>query len=281
MGLDGVTFPEARMVLDRIGFVAPLSAPIARPTRSPVPNEDEIDCMTLMGELFHRFLLHSTLGRPARQYLFGTRGITGLHLNALLPSMGYAPEQYMADMQQVLRKRFGKGWHQLAESTGFLRGERESLHERLVFLVRNDSGHIVFYQARTITGSEPKFLNPSFRKTPFAPLRYPFHPGTFVVEGPMDTIAVAAQGFYTVGIFGSVLPTISEIKRWPQPIFGGLDHDCNSTGQDTQAKLATLCRDNAIPYQDWDWAPHKDPAEALETLRPSAFTHLLSGHRAA
>ncbi len=70
--------------------------------------------MTLMGELFHRFLLHSTLGRPARQYLFGTRGITGLHLNALLPSMGYAPEQYMADMQQVLRKRFGKGWHQLA-----------------------------------------------------------------------------------------------------------------------------------------------------------------------
>jgi DNA primase len=237
-------------------------------TTLPAPSPAQIEAMSIAFGIYHEFLVRR-VGFRARQWLRETRGLQGAYLDLALESVGYSPDggQYHSEVTMALRAHFGEAWLDHAITTGIISrtGGRQRIRNRLIF-VRRDQGRVLYYQARILDGDEQKFLNPpGIRKAFFAPLprEIAIRGGTYIVEGPMDALALAANGCFVLAILGDRPPNATTLNALPHPIIAALDHD-GKAGPIAQQTLLETCQANAIPYEIACMPQQcKDPAEWL------------------
>lgn len=276
MAHEGIRFTQARVRANALQL-HDLSPALPEPPIARSATQDQRLFLGVIAQ-WSSHALTAKSGRVALDYLTQTRGIQGPYLGAILASLGYIPGPLPDDVVTLLKQLFGDRWIELAKETGvFTQSGRSRLAGRIMFWVNDRDGQIVNYQGRNMTDERPKYLGPpNWSKVPYIPSKYPYHPGTYICEGPLDAIAIAVQGYFAVALMGSAIPPLTMMKQWPQPLYGLLDHDDTQfkTGQKAQAQLAKLAQDGKLGYRDVT-LNYKDPAEALQKLGPAQFKQSL------
>lgn len=185
---------------------------------------------------FFQRTLASAQGASAREYL-KQRGLDKQAAEnfevGLSPSDGESLKNHLT--------RVGHSPEQLA-SAGVVRTGDDGLHHdlfrgRLMFPIRDGHGNLVGFGARSLDGSEPKYLNspqgPLFDKSR---LLYAMHrartdirkDGAVIVEGYMDAIAAHQAGFKNVvAQMGTALTEhqVDELRRLTGKMTMALDQD--------------------------------------------------------
>jgi DNA primase len=153
---EKVSFPEAvESVARRFGVAVPERTFDLGPGR-----KEREETLALLEEAAQHFARHlwSTAGQKAREYLLG-RGFKKQTLETI--RAGAAREAW-SDLVDALRGRFpptalvAAGLALERPSGG---GHYDRFRNRVVFPIPNDAGRIVGFGARSIDGSEPKYLN--------------------------------------------------------------------------------------------------------------------------
>lgn len=269
-----------------------------QPIQLPEPTEEQVEAMTAVMAVYTD-MLHRRVGFGARTWLRETRGLSGPLFDHIIEGLGYAPDgaQYQTEVIAALKKISKKNWVPLAISIGILSARgRQKLRKRIIFPVRNKQGQVLYYQARTILSDEElqalyeeknihlaKHLNvPGIRKIPYEPIPKALatHKGTYIDEGPMDALAHATNGFYSLALLGSHIPYAPTLVNLPYPIIGCLDNDEGLTadgklkaGPRAQQTLLDRCRENAIPFLDGTCPTGvKDPSKLLQVWGERRFT---------
>lgn len=208
MEMEKLPFPEAlRVVAEKCGIRAP-----EKRERTPEERRESqqrtalLEMHTAAAEFFARQLRQGAEGKVATAYL-EDRGITAAIQNEF--SLGYAPGSGEALAQHLCRK-FPEKF--LAASGLFSQHEGGRLFDRfrrrVIFPIANESGKIIAFGGRALGDEQPKYLNspetPIYSKSR---VLYHLHAAresirqsgfAILVEGYMDTIAVAAAGFHNV-----------------------------------------------------------------------------------
>jgi DNA primase len=154
MLFERTSFPEAvEGVARRFGVPVPERSFDAGPERRE--REQLLELTGAAAEHFRRNLW-SAAGNKAREYLLG-RGFQKATLERI--DAGAAAESW-SDLLEALKPRFPV---RLLVAAGLVL-EKEGRHydrfrARAVFPIRNESGRVVAFGARSLDGSEPKYLN--------------------------------------------------------------------------------------------------------------------------
>jgi DNA primase len=153
---DKVSFPEAiEIVARRFGIPVPENRYEQGPDRK---ERDEM--LSLLDAATEHFThnLWSAPGTKAREYLLG-RGFKKETLERI--QAGAAADSW-GDLFEVLKRRFPVG---ALMTAGLVREGQKSnkpydwFRNRAVFPILNDTGRVVGFGARSLDGSEPKYLN--------------------------------------------------------------------------------------------------------------------------
>ncbi len=210
MLIENLTFPEAlRRVAEKVGVKL----------RDPAFGDEAHDELTReraglyklheVAAKFYAAQLGATAeGRAARGYL-ADRGVRDETVAQF--RLGYAPADGQALTRCLTDEGFGA---ELLEKSGLVlrdaEGKRrfERFRRRIIFPIANEGGKIVAFGGRALADEQPKYMN-----SPETPIytkgRVLYHLDragsvirkldyTILVEGYMDTIAVASQGIENV-----------------------------------------------------------------------------------
>jgi DNA primase len=153
---DKVSFPEAiEIVARRFGIPVPENRYEQGPDRKE--RDEMLSLLDAASEHFSRNLW-SAPGTKAREYLLG-RGFKKETLERI--QAGAAADSW-GDLFEVLKRRFPVG---ALMTAGLVREGQKSnkpydwFRNRAVFPILSDTGRIVGFGARSLDGSEPKYLN--------------------------------------------------------------------------------------------------------------------------
>ena len=220
------------------------------PKRGENPRDENAHKINEDARAFFQRTLASAHGASAREYL-DHRGLSKQAIDAF--EVGLSPSDGESLKNHLTRE--GYSTEQLA-SAGVVRiGDDGINHDlfrgRLMFPIRDAHGHLVGFGARSLDGSEPKYLNspqgPLFDKSR---LLYALDrarmevrkEGAVIVEGYMDAIAAHQAGFKNVvAQMGTALTEyqVEEIRRLTGKMTMALD-------QDAAGQTATLRSLNVI-----------------------------------
>ncbi len=237
MQQDNLTFGEALQLLARRAGVV---------LRPPTPQEEEADRQrTRLRELnlaaahfFHQQLLHGPDAEIARAYL-QKRGIAPETVRTFL--LGYAPDRWEALLHH-LRER-GYTTEEMLAAGVVSRREGGRLHDRfrhrLIFPIRDRSGHIIGFGGRMLDESRPpKYLNsPQTLLFDKSTVLYGLDQAAtairkegrvVLVEGYLDVLTAHQHGYRNVvAPMGTALTEahIAILKRLTNRLFLALDAD--------------------------------------------------------
>ena len=153
---ERASFPEAvEVVARRFGIAVPENRYDVGPDRKE--REEVLALMEAAAEHFSRNLWTAP-GTRARDYLMG-RGFKRETLERI--RAGAAPDAW-SDLFDALRRTFPVATLQtaglvLAKQDG--KGHYDRFRNRAIFPIANESGKVVAFGARSLDGSEPKYLN--------------------------------------------------------------------------------------------------------------------------
>ncbi len=154
MQMDNLTWPEAvRKLAGRAGITIRENEEdiIRRSERQKV-----YDLLEQAARFYHRYLIETSEGRKAREYLAG-RGVTDGTINKFL--IGFAPGGYL--MPSALKK--GYTIEELMAAGLLTKTERgrffEYMSGRIVFPILDTQGRVVAFGGRTLRDEQPKYLN--------------------------------------------------------------------------------------------------------------------------
>lgn len=153
---EKASFPEAvEIVARRFGVPVPERSASAGPERKE--KEALIQAMAAAAEHF-RATLWSAGGTKAREYLLGR----GLRRETLERIGAGAAREGWSDLLEALRRRFPVP---LLQKAGLVLEKQgggshyDRFRDRAVFPISDEAGRVVAFGARSLDGSEPKYLN--------------------------------------------------------------------------------------------------------------------------
>ena len=289
MRADSLEFGEAlRQMAQQTGITLPQRGQSTQNEGAHKINEDT--------RAFFQRTLASAQGASAREYL-EQRGLDKQAIEAF--GVGLSPSDGESLKNHLVREGYSQ--EELANAGVVRTGDDGVNHDlfrgRLMFPIRDAHGNLVGFGARTLDGSEPKYLNspqgPLFDKSR---LLYAMErartdvrkEGAVIVEGYMDAIAAHQAGFKNVvAQMGTALTEfqVDEIRRLTGKMTMALDQDAagqaatlrsldvvlenfrtkttNSSGPDGATK--TVDADPRIivmpPGQDPDEVIHRSPSD--------------------
>jgi len=289
MRADSLEFGEAlRQMAQQTGITLPQRGQSTQNEGAHKINEDT--------RAFFQRTLASAQGASAREYL-EQRGLDKQVIEAF--GVGLSPSDGESLKNHLVREGYSQ--EELANAGVVRTGDDGVNHDlfrgRLMFPIRDAHGNLVGFGARTLDGSEPKYLNspqgPLFDKSR---LLYAMDrartdvrkEGAVIVEGYMDAIAAHQAGFKNVvAQMGTALTgfQVDEIRRLTGKMTMALDQDAagqaatlrsldvvlenfrtkttNSSGPDGATK--TVDADPRIivmpPGQDPDEVIHRSPSD--------------------
>ena len=289
MRADSLEFGEAlRQMAQQTGITLPQRGQSTQNEGAHNINEDT--------RAFFQRTLASAQGASAREYL-EQRGLDKQVIEAF--GVGLSPSDGESLKNHLVREGYSQ--EELANAGVVRTGDDGVNHDlfrgRLMFPIRDAHGNLVGFGARTLDGSEPKYLNspqgPLFDKSR---LLYAMDrartdvrkEGAVIVEGYMDAIAAHQAGFKNVvAQMGTALTgfQVDEIRRLTGKMTMALDQDAagqaatlrsldvvlenfrtkttNSSGPDGATK--TVDADPRIivmpPGQDPDEVIHRSPSD--------------------
>ena len=275
MRAENLEFGEAlRQLAQQVGVSLPQRGQGPRDEAALKINEDAC--------AFFQRTLASAQGASAREYL-NQRGLNKQAIDAfevgLSPSDGESLKNHLT--------RDGHSPEQLA-SAGVVRTGDDGLNHdlfrgRLMFPIRDAHGNLVGFGARSLDGSEPKYLNsPQGRLFDKSRLLYAMHlartevrkEGAVIVEGYMDAIAAHQAGFKNVvAQMGTALTEfqVDEIRRLTGKMTMALDQD--AAGQTATLRSLDVILENfrtkAVKQQGPDGSPQAaDPDPRIIVMPP-------------
>ena len=289
MRADSLEFGEAlRQMAQQTGITLPQRGQSTQNEGAHKINEDT--------RTFFQRTLASAQGASAREYL-EQRGLDKQAIEAF--GVGLSPSDGESLKNHLVREGYSQ--EELASAGVVRTGDDGVNHDlfrgRLMFPIRDAHGNLVGFGARTLDGSEPKYLNspqgPLFDKSR---LLYAMDrartdvrkEGAVIVEGYMDAIAAHQAGFKNVvAQMGTALTgfQVDEIRRLTGKMTMALDQDAagqaatlrsldvvlenfrtkttNNSGPDGATK--TVDADPRIivmpPGQDPDEVIHRSPSD--------------------
>ena len=289
MRADSLEFGEAlRQMAQQTGITLPQRGQSTQNEGAHKINEDT--------RAFFQRTLASAQGASAREYL-EQRGLDKQAIEAF--GVGLSPSDGESLKNHLVREGYSQ--EELANAGVVRTGDDGVNHDlfrgRLMFPIRDAHGNLVGFGARTLDGSEPKYLNspqgPLFDKSR---LLYAMErartdvrkEGAVIVEGYMDAIAAHQAGFKNVvAQMGTALTgfQVDEIRHLTGKMTMALDQDAagqaatlrsldvvlenfrtkttNSSGPDGATK--TVDADPRIivmpPGQDPDEVIHRSPSD--------------------
>ena len=233
---QGLDFSDALKELSRrTGIPLPERAP--REVDQPPPEvEAARQALTEAARFYQRQLIDAPDAGEARGYL-RRRGITRASVDAF--ALGWAPEGREVLYEHLVRKGFSLAHCELAGLVmSTEHGRRDRFRTRVMFPIRDRSGEVIGFGARTLGNAQPKYLNSP--QTPFfdkgsnlygldlarGPIRQAS--AAVIVEGYMDVVVPHQEGFRNVvASLGTALTDrqIELLKRYTRTIILALDAD--------------------------------------------------------
>lgn len=164
---------------------------------------------------------------------------------------------------EYLSKRFG-GFLSTRFANDFLYATDGFYKDRLIIPYRKDSGEIFYFQARALSGQEPKYLN--CRNYRSSEILYPFdynsYKPLFITEGVFDCLTLQLAGFEATTTLSCQTSEsqIAQLKQYQGPLVVAFDND--EAGIKGTRRFLTLALKHKmsnlfyakVPY-DWtkDW----------------------------
>lgn len=238
MRRDSLSFHEAAELL-AAEFGVTLRFAAGDDAEAASRQESRTRALRLLGEAQAQFLrfLRAPEGLPAQRYL-ERRGISEQDFERF--DLGWAPGG------SALGRALGAKPEHLVEAGLMQVGEGgrtyDRFRDRVTFAIRDRSGRVVGFGARTLGDAQPKYLNsaesPLFQKRtilyawPWAQKEMQEKAAVTVVEGYMDAIALHRAGFLaTVATLGTALTEehAKQIARVARRAF--LAYDSDGAGQ--------------------------------------------------
>ncbi|MBM11443.1 MAG: DNA primase [Chloroflexi bacterium] len=252
------------------------------PQRGQRPKDEAVQKINEDACAFFQRTLASTQGANARAYM-EERGLDKQAAEAF--QIGLSPTD--GDSLKNHLTREGHSLEQLV-SAGVVRIGDDGMHRdlfrgRLMFPIRDAQGALVGFGARTLDGSEPKYLNtpqgPSFDKSR---LLYAMDrartdirkDGAVIVEGYMDAIAAHQAGFKNVvAQMGTALTEfqVDALRRLTGKMTMALDQD--AAGQAATLRSLDVILENyrtkLVKHQGPDGSPQaSDPDPRIIVMPP-------------
>lgn len=235
---------------------------------------------------FYRKLLSSSIAERARDYLF-SRKINSRTIEKF--SIGFAP----FDDSVLITEATKKGWAKdLLLKTGLavLRDDNRIIdffRGRIMFPIKNASGHVIAFGARVVGDSQPKYLNsPETELFLKRKTLYGFFEGmssirkyqkVLLLEGYMDVITAHQYGIeYAVAPLGTSLSVehLNFIKRYTkEPI---IMFDSDESGKNALIRNSEVLISSGLYARAAELPGNMDPDEFLHKYGRHAFEEILN-----
>lgn len=286
MEMDKCDFMEAvRAVADKCGIAIPASR-----ERSPEERREQQQRTALVelhreaAAFFARQLENTPEGKAARGYL-ADRGLDAEAIARF--GLGYAPSGGDA----LLRHLKTKYQEKLIELAGLASRDAsgrayDRFRRRIMFPIANESGKVVAFGGRALGDDLPKYLN-----SPETPIYIKssvlYHldrakegirtaDGAILVEGYMDTIAVARAGIgNVVASCGTSLtePQVKLLSRFTRRII--VNYDPDTAGQAATERSLSILLEHNCDVRVLALPGGKDPDTFIRTEGAAAYRKLL------
>lgn len=289
MELEHVSFPEAVVKVADFSHVD-LNDEYRQDASAPSANSQTgqlIELHEQAAKLYHHILVNTEMGQPALDYLH-QRGLTDETIATY--QLGFAPAQRL--LQPFFAQK--KADYQLLRQSGLFientQGElRDRFTERVMFPLRNASGHVAAFSGRVLTKREdqPKYLN-SPETALFTKSRLLFNfdlarpeirqTGEVILfEGYMDVISAAQAGVKNgIASMGTSLTTeqIYAIERTTDQL--NICYDGDTPGQRATQRAIGLLRQNSHLRLNVIQLPEgQDPDEYRQAHGDAAFRQVM------
>ncbi|HWX25578.1 MAG TPA: DNA primase [Vicinamibacteria bacterium] len=279
---ERVSFPEAVETLaQRFGLPLPEKSFEAGPDRK---ERDEILALMEAASDHYRKTLWSAGGTRARDYLLG-RGFEKETLEAI--SAGAARDSW-TDLLDALKKRFSP---QLLTAAGLVLektgGHYDRFRNRAIFPIRNDGGKVVAFGARSLDGSEPKYLNSPetaiYQKgrtlygLSWAKEAFRKEGRCVLVEGYLDVARALASGISeAVATCGTALTPghARLLRRFVETVFVNFDQD--EAGQKAARKSLDTLLEEGLVVRVVELPQGHDPDSFLKAFGAEAYRERLA-----
>ncbi len=240
MQIEGVSFPEAvRQLGEKVGVEVPEEQASPAEEKRRQEMERLVRINEVAAEFYHRLLMDSEEGGPARRYL-RQRGYDADTVRAF--GLGYAPERWEALVTHLQEKGFDLSL--VREKTGLIRegkegrGDYDLFRKRLLFPIHDVRGQVVAFGGRVLDDSLPKYINspesPIYNKSRIlyglsqAREAIRREGAVIIVEGYFDQMALCRAGMtHAVATCGTALTAEHGklLKRYAEKVLLLFDQD--------------------------------------------------------
>jgi DNA primase len=280
---EKVSFPESiELVARRFGIPVPENRYEQGPDRKE--RDEMLALLDAATEHFERNLWTAP-GTKAREYLLG-RGFKEETLRRI--RTGAAADSW-GDLFEVLKRRFPVG---ALMTAGLVREGQKSnkpydwFRNRAVFPILNDSGRVVGFGARSLDGSEPKYLNspesPAYQKSKTLyglswakeAIRKEGH--IVLMEGYLDVARALENGVQEiVATCGTALTAAHArlIRRFTEKVIVNFDQD--DAGQNAARKSLDLLLEEGLKVHVVELPAGDDPDTFLKAHGGDAYRERL------
>jgi len=281
---DKVTFPEAvELVARRFGVPVPENRYEAGPDRKE--RDEMLALLDAAAEHFSRNFW-SAPGIRAREYLLGR----GFKKDTLERIRAGAAADSWGDLFEALKRRFPVA---ALMTAGLVREGKSNkpydwFRNRAVFPILNDSGRIVGFGARSLDGSEPKYLNspesPVYQKSKtlsglsWAKEVIRKEGRIVLMEGYLDVARALEHGVNeVVATCGTALTAAHArlIRRFTEKVVVNFDQD--TAGQNAARKSLDLLLEEGLEVHVVELPAGDDPDTFLKAQGGEAYRARLDG----
>ncbi|MCQ4573930.1 MAG: DNA primase [Candidatus Brocadiales bacterium] len=283
MKKEGLSFPEALRVLAKRARVD-----IPEPGGKEGKSEGRVplyEVNHLAVEFFHKCLLGEE-GKPARDYL-QNRGIKESSIKKF--RIGLAPDSWdtlvrLAQAKDIPLSRLQSSGLIIAKSGGG--GVYDRFRNRLMFPITDYLGRVVGFGGRTLSGSEPKYVNsPETRLFSKGRCLYGLYAAkpsilenrkALIMEGYTDVIVAHQEGISNaVGVLGTALTVehIRTLRQWTPEVVLVLDGD--TAGRKSSDRSLDILAEEEIEARVVQLPEGDDPCEFILRDGADRFKELL------
>ncbi len=273
---EGLSFPEALKVLaERAGIALAAKRGSRRPPDAPDVKAEMFRALAWADDLFHQYLLESSEGEAARQYLEG-RGITAESIKSF--GIGLAPDSWSTLVDTGAAQKLSP--HVLESAGMVIRRDRGGYYDRfrnrLMFPIRDREKRTIAFGGRILPGAEEgaKYINsPETRLFQKSQQLYGFdlaHSSVrrakqaLVMEGYTDVIVAHQCGVEnSVAVLGTALgqPHLKLLRHYCDSVVLLLDGD--EAGQKRSDDVLELFLHAQIDVRVLTLPDGMDPADFL------------------
>jgi DNA primase len=276
---ERVGFPEAvRTIAAR--FSMPLPAESAAPDLAKGEREELLGVLEAAAQHFTQ-VLWSAAGTSAREYLLGR----GFEKRTLEQIRAGAARDAWGDLVDGLRRRFAlpllvKAGLAIERNDG--KGAYDRFRNRAVFPITNESGKVVGFGARSLDGSEPKYLNspetPVYQKSrtlyglSWAKDALRRENSLILMEGYLDVARALEKGVGSaVATCGTALTASHArlLRRFTERVYVNFDQD--SAGQRAAQKSIDVLLDEGLRVHVVQLPAGHDPDTFLKEFGGDAY----------